>query len=366
MEKLLSICIPTFNGGETVYHNIKEILNCKSSNFEIIVSDNASTDNTLELLQRIDDDRLKIVTHKKNEQSYLNFYHALMAGSAKYLMLLNDYDRVVVNNLPRYLEFLKNVQYDVIKNVVGKSEELTIAQTQFYNMIYSHPSYVVYRRKAFRSIKPLKCSFDSSYTSYPYIIWDTQVLREYPLETKKSYINGDIAITYTPKTFKDKPSRSRKFVSKVYPSYSYENIAHKFVKYIKILRYLYPKDNEYSKLICNSYRANLYWATTHFYKIMKKPEFVWMKKRYGLDTIDDKNIDYTKLSSDFLKMTIPKLDIYSPLWKVITIKRLEIITIYNKNNFLLNCQGSLMEFRQRQVRFQLNKLLTILVERICK
>ena len=372
MEKVLSICIPVFNGGEVAYQHIKEILRHESNEIEVIVSDNASEDNTLELLKSINDKRLKILTHKKNVGPYLNWYHALMAGTAKYVMLLNDNDRIVIKNLTKYLEFLKNVHYDTIRNAPESkvSGEITVAQAQDYNARYSHTSYVVYRREALHSIKPLKCSFDFSYTSYAYDIWDTQILMKYSLNAKKAYINGDIKITHSPRTYSEKKSRTKLFGDSSYPSlalpYTYESIISYFVKYMKVLRHLYSKDREYSKLICNAYRVNIWKAIVHYYMVMKFPQLRWQKKRYGLDMLNESQINYIRLNKEFFRTTASKLNIVSPFWRMLTIIKLKIITECNESDFILNYYSKRNKIKHREARWLLNKLLNTLVDRICK
>lgn len=337
MEKILSICVPVYNGGELAYQNIKEILTYRGEDIEVIVSNNASTDNTLELLQKIDDKRLKILTHKENIGPFLNWYYALMAGTAKYVMLHQDNDRIVVKNLPQYIEFLKQVQYDVIRNCYefSGSKAINVVEVQYYNFIYSHASYVVYRREALHSIKPLKCSFDGNCTIYPYTLWDTQILKKYAINEKKAYLYGGTRITYAPRV-RNIGSRTKVFASNGHPSYSYENITLKFINYMEALRLLYVKDREYYKLVCSAYRANIYWAVINYYVIMNKSEQKWMKKRYGLHRLDDGHVDYIGLNDDFYKRVVSNLNMHSPVYKTIAVIKMGLITMYNKILFLLD------------------------------
>lgn len=62
-EIILSVCIPTYNRAEMVAELIVNLLTIeKSSEYEVCVHDDGSVDNTLELLKRVKDDRLKIFT----------------------------------------------------------------------------------------------------------------------------------------------------------------------------------------------------------------------------------------------------------------------------------------------------------------
>ena len=63
---ILSICIPTYNRGQSLFDNVKKWLQSDNKNFEIVIADNCSMDNTVELLKSIEDSRLKIIENDKN------------------------------------------------------------------------------------------------------------------------------------------------------------------------------------------------------------------------------------------------------------------------------------------------------------
>lgn len=66
MEEKISVCIPVFNGGSTILQTIDSILSQSFKDFEIVVVDNASTDNTIDLVKSIKDERIKIYKNEKN------------------------------------------------------------------------------------------------------------------------------------------------------------------------------------------------------------------------------------------------------------------------------------------------------------
>ena len=69
---ILSICIPTYNRAETLKKNVISILNYPSQDLEVVVSDNCSTDETIKILNEINDDRLSVHSNSKNIGSWLN------------------------------------------------------------------------------------------------------------------------------------------------------------------------------------------------------------------------------------------------------------------------------------------------------
>lgn len=63
---LISAIIPTFNRGKFLLDRIKELMNQDYSNFEIIIVDDCSTDDTQEILKGIKNDKIKVIKLNKN------------------------------------------------------------------------------------------------------------------------------------------------------------------------------------------------------------------------------------------------------------------------------------------------------------
>jgi len=61
-----SILIPTWNGAEVIGDTLRSILSQSFQNFEIIIQDDASTDNTIEVVKKFNDPRISIFRNEKN------------------------------------------------------------------------------------------------------------------------------------------------------------------------------------------------------------------------------------------------------------------------------------------------------------
>ena len=66
MKEKLSVCIPVFNCGDTIIQTIKSIINQTYKDFEIIIVDNASTDDTGNIIKSINDPRIKLFVNDYN------------------------------------------------------------------------------------------------------------------------------------------------------------------------------------------------------------------------------------------------------------------------------------------------------------
>ncbi|UQZ84335.1 UDP-Glc:alpha-D-GlcNAc-diphosphoundecaprenol beta-1,3-glucosyltransferase WfgD [Paenibacillus konkukensis] len=63
---MISIIIPTYNRGQTISRAIKSVLSQTFKDFELIIVDDNSNDDTEEIVKGIPDDRIIYVKHKKN------------------------------------------------------------------------------------------------------------------------------------------------------------------------------------------------------------------------------------------------------------------------------------------------------------
>ena len=85
---LISIGLPVYNGADTVERALASLVDQKYSNVQIIISDNASTDNTLEICERFAniDSRITIIKKSSNEGALENFKTVLKAADGEFFM----------------------------------------------------------------------------------------------------------------------------------------------------------------------------------------------------------------------------------------------------------------------------------------
>lgn len=109
---LLSICMPTYNRAEKLRFSLlailKQVINYQDC-VEVIVSNNASTDSTLEILLelKIDFPFLKIFSNPSNLGPNLNFFKLSDAyASGKYFWLIGDDDVIDQNALGSIIRIL--------------------------------------------------------------------------------------------------------------------------------------------------------------------------------------------------------------------------------------------------------------------
>ncbi len=104
----LCICIPTFNRADEVFNLVNGILKSKNEKLTIVVLDNASPDNTLNQLERINDSRLNVFSNEQNKGSLYNFINVLnKVDNAKYALFCLDKDKLNIEHIDRFISNLE-------------------------------------------------------------------------------------------------------------------------------------------------------------------------------------------------------------------------------------------------------------------
>lgn len=120
----ISVIIPVFNGEKFIRKAIESVLTQSLSDLELIVVNDGSTDNTLDIIKSFDDSRLKII-NQKNQGPGASRNNALKIAEGDYVMFLDSDDWFCPKSLETaYIEALKNDTdvsiFQIIKYYEGK------------------------------------------------------------------------------------------------------------------------------------------------------------------------------------------------------------------------------------------------------
>ena len=84
----ISVCIPTYNGAKYIAQTIESILNQTFTDFEIIVSDDGSSDKTLEIVGSFNDPRIVRIDRLLKVGAEANWNNAVATASASLVKLV--------------------------------------------------------------------------------------------------------------------------------------------------------------------------------------------------------------------------------------------------------------------------------------
>lgn len=114
---MISVCIATYNGEKYILEQILSILPQLKENDEIIVSDDSSTDTTLEIIKNINDKRIQIFKNTGNHGVNSNFDNALKHAHGEYIFLSDQDDVWLPGKVDRCLAELRTadlIMHDAI------------------------------------------------------------------------------------------------------------------------------------------------------------------------------------------------------------------------------------------------------------
>jgi glycosyltransferase involved in cell wall biosynthesis len=89
----VSVCIPTFNSADTLEYAIQSVLSQRFGDYELIISDNASTDDTVDRVARYRDQRIRYWRHASNLGYTRNVRSMIERASGDLMVILcgDDY-----------------------------------------------------------------------------------------------------------------------------------------------------------------------------------------------------------------------------------------------------------------------------------
>ena len=143
-DKVLSVCIPTYNRSNILKNTLSNLVTQDISRIEIIISDNASTDETYEVVKEYGEYGIKYFSNSKNKGFTYNLIKVMEYADTDYLTLVSDEDDVNVNNILASIDEIINSEVGVILGTVLTSEKdvvrsfKTEVKNSNFQTFYSH------------------------------------------------------------------------------------------------------------------------------------------------------------------------------------------------------------------------------------
>jgi len=109
----VSVIIPTYNRAHLVGRAIRSVLNQTYQDFELIVVDDGSTDNTEEVIRSFDDDRIRYIRHDQNKGGAAARNTGIKAARGEYIAFLDSDDESLPENLEKKVKVFNSAFSDV-------------------------------------------------------------------------------------------------------------------------------------------------------------------------------------------------------------------------------------------------------------
>jgi glycosyltransferase involved in cell wall biosynthesis len=163
VKPLVSVLMTSYNRQKYISEAIKSVLASSYQNFELIIVDDASTDNTVAIAMSFKDidDRVRVYVNKKNLSDYHNRNKAASYAKGKYIKYLDSDDIIYpwgLEAMVMSMEQYPEAGYGLISYGIppGTKYPFVLSPTEAYNafffdgsMIITGPSGAIIRKDAF-------------------------------------------------------------------------------------------------------------------------------------------------------------------------------------------------------------------------
>ena len=165
MSDLVSIIMPSYNTAKFIGDSIESVLNQTYTNWELIIVDDCSTDDTDKIVNNFKDSRIKYLKNKKNLGAALTRNKALREAGGTWIAFLDSDDIWLPKKLEHQLNFMKrngyNLSFTDYEKIDEKSKPMNIYvsgphkvnRSKIYKYDYIGQLTVMYNAKVFGIIQ---------------------------------------------------------------------------------------------------------------------------------------------------------------------------------------------------------------------
>jgi glycosyltransferase involved in cell wall biosynthesis len=105
---MISVILPTYNNEQTIFYSIKSILNQSYKNFELIIVNDCSKDNTKKVIKSFDDSRIVYLENDRNIGRAQSRNKAIKKAKGNFIAVMDGDDISVPERLDIQLKYLMN------------------------------------------------------------------------------------------------------------------------------------------------------------------------------------------------------------------------------------------------------------------
>lgn len=159
MCELVSIIMPSYNTGAFIKKTIQSVVNQSYKNWELIIVDDCSTDNTDEsVLPFLNDRRIRYIKNEKNSGAAVSRNRALKEAKGKWIAFLDSDDLWAPEKLEKQIRYMETHNYaftytDYMIQLNGKwlpyvyTGPNVVSRRKMYNYCYFSTITVMYNRE---------------------------------------------------------------------------------------------------------------------------------------------------------------------------------------------------------------------------
>ena len=131
---LVSVCIPTYNSQSFILDTIESVLQQSYQNLEVIICDDCSHDQTVEIIRSIQDARIKLFQNETNLGIEGNWNKTLLKASGHYAKVMGADDILASDCIQKQVAVFEDPTHDDVvlvsshKNVIDERGKIVITR----------------------------------------------------------------------------------------------------------------------------------------------------------------------------------------------------------------------------------------------
>lgn len=129
---MISVCIATYNGEDVILTQLKSIIPQLGADDEIVISDDGSTDTTVDKVLSLNDKRIKIIKGPCKGSPILNFENTLQHCKGDYIFLSDQDDKWMPEKVKICIKKLEEGYDCVVTDCVVTDMNFNVISSSFY------------------------------------------------------------------------------------------------------------------------------------------------------------------------------------------------------------------------------------------
>lgn len=126
MKDLVSIITPCYNSAEFIEETIQSVLNQTYENWEWLITDDLSKDNTVEIIRKYNDPRIKLVALEKNGGAGNARNNSLERAQGRYIAFLDSDDLWYPEYLETMTDYMQENNVELVYCNYSRCDEHTM------------------------------------------------------------------------------------------------------------------------------------------------------------------------------------------------------------------------------------------------
>lgn len=141
-----SICIPNYNYGRYLGETLRSVLTQSYADFEIIVADNASTDDSIAVVESMRDPRIRLIRNRYNVGFAHNLDRATAGARHDFMILLSSDDLMRPGALAAYAKVLRDRGEEARHTVLASATDVIDSAGAVTGVMWRPPGEFFYQQ----------------------------------------------------------------------------------------------------------------------------------------------------------------------------------------------------------------------------